>query len=393
MPDKEKNMSNSRNSANMIYFDNSATTQPYKEVIELIAKLMSEEFGNSSSLHTLGVRAERILEDNRAKLAATIKAEPEELVFTSGGTESVNMALRGTAEVLKRSGNHIISSPVEHSASLESLKELERLGHEVEYLDVDEYGRILIDDLKAKLRKDTIMVNIMAVNNELGTIEPVIEAAHHIKANNKATIFHVDAVQAYGKIPINIRDLKADLISFSAHKIHGPKGVGMLYMRKGTRLHPLMMGGGHERKHRSGTVNVPCIAGFGLAACIKTERMKEDQINCGRIKKIIINELNDSLGSKIRINSPEDGVDNILNISFKGIKSETLLHFLEMQQIYVSSGSACNSKKSAVSHVLKAVGIPRAWAEGAIRFSFGSLNTEDEAFIVTNAINEIMKKM
>ena len=218
----------------MIYFDNSATTKPYKEVIEHISKLMSEEFGNSSSLHNLGLRAERVLEDTRAKLASTIKAEPEELVFTSGGTESINMALRGTAEILKRSGNHILSSPVEHSASLESLNELERLGYKVEYIDVDAYGRIVIDDLRAKLRKETILVNIMAVNNELGTIEPVIDAARIIKSNNKSTIFHVDAVQAYGKIPINIRDLKADFISFSAHKIHGPKGVGMLYMRKGT---------------------------------------------------------------------------------------------------------------------------------------------------------------
>ncbi len=377
----------------MIYFDNSATTQPYKEVIKLVAKLMSEEFGNSSSLHSLGIRAERILEDNRDKLATTIKAKPEELIFTSGGTESVNMALRGTAEILKRSGKHILSSPVEHSAALESLKELERLGYEVEYLDVDKYGRILVDDLKSKLRKDTILVNIMAVNNELGTIEPLGEAAQIIKSNSERTIFHVDAVQAYGKILINTRDLNADFISFSSHKIHGPKGVGMLYMRKGIRLHPLMMGGGHERNLRAGTVNVPGIAGFGLAASIKTERMKEDQKNSRKIRNILINELNNSIGTDIRINSPEDGVENILNISFKGIKAETLLHFLEMREIYVSSGSACNSKKNAISHVLKAIEIPRQWAEGAIRFSFGSFNTEKEAVITADAIKEIITKL
>lgn len=377
----------------MIYFDNSATTQPYKEVIKLVAKLMSEEFGNSSSLHSLGIRAERILEDNRDKLATTIKAKPEELIFTSGGTESVNMSLRGTAEILKRSGKHILSSPVEHSAALESLKELERLGYEVEYLDVDKYGRILVDDLKSKLRKDTILVNIMAVNNELGTIEPLGEAAQIIKSNSERTIFHVDAVQAYGKILINTRDLNADFISFSGHKIHGPKGVGMLYMRKGIRLHPLMMGGGHERNLRAGTVNVPGIAGFGLAASIKTERMKEDQKNSRKIRNILINELNNSIGTDIRINSPEDGVENILNISFKGIKAETLLHFLEMREIYVSSGSACNSKKNAISHVLKAIEIPRQWAEGAIRFSFGSFNTEKEAVITADAIKEIITKL
>ncbi|MGI6084356.1 MAG: cysteine desulfurase family protein [Acetivibrionales bacterium] len=377
----------------MIYFDNGATTKPYKEVIELISKLMAEEFGNSTSLHTLGLRAEKILEDTRDKLAATIKADPEELIFTSGGTESVNMSLKGAAETFKRSGNHILSSPVEHSASLESLKDLERHGYEVEYLNVDQYGCIIIDDLKAKLRKDTILVNIMHVNNELGTIEPVIESADIIKSNNKATIFHVDAIQSYGKIPVNVRDLKADLISFSAHKIHGPKGVGMLFIRKGTRLQPLILGGGHERKLRSGTVNMPCIAGFGLAACIKTDRMKEDKRNCHRIREILIKELINLFGSNIRVNSPRDGVENILSISFKCIKSETLLHFLEMREIYVSSGSACNSKKNTVSHVLKAAGIPREWAEGAIRFSFGSFNTEDEAFTVAKVIGEIMKEM
>jgi cysteine desulfurase len=377
----------------MIYFDNSATTKPYKEVVELISRIMLEDFGNSSSLHNLGLRAERILEETRTNIAAAIKARSEEIIFTSGGTESINMAIRGSAEILKRSGSHILSTPVEHAACMESLKELERIGYELEYLEVDEFGNIILEDLRNKLRKDTILVNIMAVNNELGTIEPVFDAARIIKSNNKKTIFHVDAVQGFGKIPINTRDLEADLISFSAHKIHGPKGVGMLYIRKGTRIHPMMMGGGHERKIRSGTVNVPCIAGFGLAVCTKIANMKKDQDNCKKIKDLIIKELIEALGSRMRINSPPDGVENILNISFKGIKSETLLHFLEMQEIYVSSGSACHSKKDTVSHVLKAVGIPRAWAEGAIRLSFGSFNTIDEAEIAAKAIIDIMEKI
>ncbi|NLL96787.1 MAG: cysteine desulfurase [Clostridiaceae bacterium] len=377
----------------MIYFDNSATTKPYKEVVELISRIMLEDFGNSSSLHNLGLRAERILEETRTNIAAAIKARSEEIIFTSGGTESINMAIRGSAEILKRSGSHILSTPVEHAACMESLKELERIGYDLEYLEVDEFGNIILEDLRNKLRKDTILVNIMAVNNELGTIEPVFDAARIIKSNNKKTIFHVDAVQGFGKIPINTRDLEADLISFSAHKIHGPKGVGMLYIRKGTRIHPMMMGGGHERKIRSGTVNVPCIAGFGLAVCTKIANMKKDQDNCKKIKDLIIKELIEALGSRMRINSPPDGVENILNISFKGIKSETLLHFLEMQEIYVSSGSACHSKKDTVSHVLKAVGIPRAWAEGAIRLSFGSFNTIDEAEIAAKAIIDIMEKI
>lgn len=377
----------------MIYFDNSATTKPYNEVVNLISRIMLEDYGNSSSLHNFGLRAERILEEARADIAETIKAKPEEIVFTSGGTESVNLAIKGSAEILKRSGSHILSSPVEHAASIESLKELERIGYEVEYLEVDEYGKISLDDLKRKLRKDTILVNIMAVNNELGTIEPIIEASRIIKSGNSKTIFHVDAVQGYGKIPISTRELEADLISFSAHKIHGPKGVGMIYIRKGTRVHPMMMGGGHERKIRSGTVNVPCIAGFSLAACTKTANMKKDQANCKKIKERITDGLSEALGSSIRVNSPSDGVENILSISFKGIKSETLLHYLEMHDIYVSSGSACNSKKDSISHVLKAVGLSRSWAEGTIRFSFGSFNTVDEAETTVKAILDIMEKI
>jgi len=377
----------------MIYFDNSSTTQPYKEVVDLVAKVMLEDFGNSSSLHNLGIRAERILEEARERIAETIKAKPDEIVFTSGGTESINTAIRGSAEAMKRSGKHVLSTPVEHSACLESLKELERAGFEIEYVGVDGFGKLLFEDLKNKLRKDTILVSIMAVNNELGTIEPIHEAARIIKANNKNTVFHVDAVQGYGKMPINSRDLDADLISCSAHKIHGPKGVGMLYIRKGTRIRPLILGGDHERKLRSGTVNVPGIAGFGLAASMTISKMKEHQDNCRKIKNYLIKGLTEALGSRIRINSPPDGVENILNVSFKGIKSETMLHFLEMRDIYVSSGSACHSRRDSISHVLKAAGIPASWAEGAIRLSFGAFNTIEEAGTVVGAIKDIMEKI
>lgn len=377
----------------MIYFDNSSTTQPYKEVVDLVSKVMYEDFGNSSSLHNLGLRAERILEDARQRIAETLKAKPEEIIFTSGGTESVNMAVKGSAEAMKRSGSHILSTPVEHAACLESLKDLERMGYEIEYIEVDGYGKISLEDLKSKLRKDTILVSIMAVNNELGTIEPVHEAARIVKTKNKNTIFHVDAVQGYGKIPINTRDLEADMISCSAHKIHGPKGTGMLYIRKGTRIRPIMVGGDHESKLRSGTVNVPGIAGFALAASMTVSKMREHQDNCRKIRDILIKGVSEALGSRIRINSPSDGIENILNISFKGIKSETLLHFLEMRDIYVSSGSACHSRRDTVSHVLKAAGIPGSWAEGAIRMSFGAFNTEDEAVAVVEAIKEITEKI
>lgn len=377
----------------MIYFDNSATTKPYPEVVDLVARLMMEEFGNSSSLHNMGIRAERILENSRKTLAELIKAAPEEIVFTSGGTEAVNMALKGTAEAMKRSGRHILTSPVEHDAALESLKALSGLGFEIEYLQVDGYGRVSLEDLKAKLRPDTILVNIMAVNNELGTIEPIAEASQIIKAGQPSAIFHVDAVQAFGKIPLNVRQIKADLMSFSAHKVHGPKGVGMLYMRQGTRLHPLLSGGGHERRLRSGTVNVPGIAGFSLAASMKHERMQGDQAVCRAIKERVIQGLDNALGLAVRINSPQDGVENILNLSVEGLKSETLLHFLEMGEIYVSSGSACSSRKQTTSHVLKAAGIPPQWADSAIRLSFCGDNTLDEADQCVKAIQEAYSKL
>ncbi len=380
----------------MIYFDNSATTKPYNEVVELVARLMSEEFGNSSSLHTMGIRAERILENTRKALAETIKAQPEEIVFTSGGTEAINMAIKGGAEALKRTGKHILTSPIEHDASLESLKCLSGMGFDLEFLKVDEVGRVSLEDLKEKIRKDTILVNIMAVNNELGTIEPVEEAASIIKASNSKALFHVDAVQAYGKIPISARSLKADLISFSAHKIHGPKGVGMLYIRQGTRLHPILSGGGHERKYRSGTVNVPGIAGFGLAASTKIQKLKHDNAICHKVRSRLLSELDSRLGLSLRVNSPEDGVDNILNLSFSGVKSEVLLHYLEMKEIYVSSGSACHAKKGAASHVLKAVGVPPIWTDGAMRFSFSGDNSEQEAVFcaeaICDALNTLKKK-
>ncbi|MCX7771925.1 MAG: cysteine desulfurase [Clostridia bacterium] len=372
----------------MIYFDNSATTKPYKEVVELVSRLMLEEFGNSSSLHVLGIRAERILENSRKSLAESIKAQPDEIVFTSGGTESVNMAIKGGCEAMKRTGKHILTSPVEHDAALESLKLLQGMGFELEIISVDEFGRIDLEDLERKLRKDTIFVNIMAVNNELGTIEPVTEAAQIIKQTNPAALFHVDAVQAYGKLSINVKSLKADLISFSSHKVHGPKGVGMLYVRQGTRLHPILSGGGHERKLRSGTVNVPGIAGFSLAVSLKMQRMAEDQARCQKVRERLLSELDSRLGLRLRVNSPEDGIANILNISLEGVKAEVLLHLLEMKEIYISSGSACHSKRDTTSHVLKAVGIPPVWAEGALRFSFCGDNTEEEAESCAMALEE-----
>lgn len=374
----------------MIYFDNGATTRPYKDVVDLIAKISYEDFGNPSSLHALGIRAEKILENSRKKVAETIRAEPGEIVFTSGGTESINMALKGTASALKREGKHILSTPIEHSASLESLKALQGAGYDVEMLHVDTNGLLDLDDLKRKLRQDTILVNIMLVNNEIGTIEPVTEAGHIIKMFNPGIAFHVDAVQGYGKVNINTKNLKADLMSFSGHKIHAPKGVGMLYVRKGARVHPILSGGSQENLMRPGTVNVPVIAGFAQAAARKVVDMDQDNHIAKRVRDRLISELQKKMPDKIRVNSPNDGLPGIVNISFSSIKSEVILHALEMDEIYVSSGSACSSRKQGVSHVIKELHIPEPWADGAIRFSFSGENTEEEAAVCAEKLLNIV---
>ncbi|HOP72864.1 MAG TPA: cysteine desulfurase family protein [Thermoclostridium caenicola] len=374
----------------MIYFDNSATTKPYQEVVDLVAKISYEEFGNPASLHSFGMRAERILEQSRKQLAETLKADPEEIIFTSGGTESINMAIKGTAEAMKRSGKHILSTPIEHPAALESLKVLEEMGFTVEMLNVDDKGRIDPEELKRKIRKDTILVNIMMVNNETGVIQPVAEAAQIIKSVNPKTVFHVDAVQAYGKLPIDTRKLKADIISFSAHKIHGPRGVGMMYLRHGTKIRPILTGGGQEKQYRSGTVNVPGIAGFACAAVRKTSHMEEDNRTIRQVRERLIAELKSRMPDQIRINSPEDGLPGILSISFRSVKSEVILHALEQHEIYVSSGSACSSKKNSISHVIKALNIPAPWSDGTIRFSFCGENNEEEATACAQALQEIL---
>ena len=374
----------------MIYFDNSATTRPYKEVVDLIAKISYEEFGNPASLHAFGMRAERILEQARKQLAETLKADPEEIVFTSGGTESINMAIKGTAEAMKRSGKHILSTPIEQPAALESLKVLEDMGFSVEMLSVDGKGFVDLEELKRKIRKDTILVNIMMVNNETGVIQPVTEAGQIIKSVNPGTVFHVDAVQAYGKLPIDTRSLKADIMSFSAHKIHGPRGVGMMYLRHGTKIRPILSGGGQERQYRSGTVNVPGIAGFACAAVRKTSQMEQDNSNIRKVRERLISELKSRMPDQIRINSPEDGLPGILSISFRSIKSEVILHALEQHEIYVSSGSACSSKKNSISHVIRALNIPAPWSDGTIRFSFCGDNTEEEAVVCAQALQDIL---
>lgn len=364
------------------YLDNSATTRPYDQVTERVAEIMSREFGNPSSLHRLGMSAEKLIREAREQVAQSMGASAEEIFFTSGGTEGDNTAIFGAVNARRHQGNKIITSSIEHPAVLEAFKELKRRGCETVLLNVDRTGRIDLEQLKRELDETTVFVSIMHVNNELGTVQPLTEVGELIRQANgrfgKNILFHTDAVQSWGKEEIDVKKLPVDLLSVSGHKIHGPKGIGALYVRKGTNLPPLIFGGGQEKGFRSGTENVPFIAGLGLAARLAQEerRTKLDHLWAMR------NRLRDGIKTTIEgavINSPGDehASPAILNVSFPGCRGEVLLHMLEQKEIYVSTGSACSSHKKG-SHVLSAAGLTPEQIEGALRFSFSCDITEEQ---------------
>lgn len=359
-----------------IYFDNSATTAPYKEVCETVAETMRRIYGNPSSLHRLGKAAEDLLTDCREKVARSIGASADEIIFTSGGTESDNAAIIGYCTANKRRGNKIITSKIEHPAVLEAVKHLEQAGFEAVYLDVDENGVVSTEQLRDELDESTLLVSVMHVNNETGTIQPVEEIAAMV--HSVGAVFHVDAVQSYGKIKIDVKKLGADLLTVSAHKVHGPKGVGALYIKKGVRISPVIHGGGQEKGLRSSTENLPAIAGFAKAADIMLSNFDNATSKMAEIKAHFANKLKESI-ENIVVNTPEESVCSVLNISFVGIKSEVLLHVLEDKGIYVSSGSACSSHKKGRSHVLTAMGKRDNVTDSSLRFSFCGGNTVEEA--------------
>ena len=378
-----------------IYFDNSATTQCTPKVCEAVMDAMRSNYGNPSSAHGLGLKAEQLLRSARQTLASTLRCSEKEVILTSGGTESDNMALIGTAQANRRSGNHLITSAVEHPAILNTMRYLEKNGYRVTVLGVDSDGRIRLDELKDALCDETILVSLMYVNNETGVIEPVEEAAAMVKSFRPSIVFHTDAVQAYGKLRIFPGKANIDLVSVSGHKIHGPKGSGFLYVKDHTKILPLMYGGGQMEGLRSGTVNVPGAVGLAAAA--------ED--SCGHLpehtEKIL--QVRNALTEQIKnipetvILSPQDEkirAPHILNISFPGIRSEVLLHALEAEGICVSAGSACSSHKQLpVSPVLMQLGIPREIAQSALRFSFCSMNTVEEARICADALERLVPKL
>lgn len=379
----------------MIYIDNSATTKQYPQVTETMTKYMEEYFGNPSSMYQLGLDSEKAVKHARKQVEEAMGAGNGTLIFTSGGTEADNTAIFGAARALRRRGNRIITSAVEHPAVLECCKRLEQDGYDVVYVGVDDKCRLDLERLEDAIDENTILVSLMQVNNEAGTIMPVDAVKDLMKKKNAPGWFHCDAVQSFGKLQV---PESADLISVSSHKIHGPKGAGALFMRKGIHLPALIEGGGQEHGNRSGTENVPAITGFGTAAEISAKDRDEERQRVSVMRRALLKGLKDNL-EDLRINSvEEDGVasdqccSSILNISFLGTRGEVLLHTLEQDGIYVSTGSACSSNKKGQSHVLGAMGLKDKEIEGALRFSFGRFNEIDEMEIVVDKVTAAVKR-
>ena len=372
------------------YFDNSATTKALDSVRDIMVKTLTEDFGNPSAKHTKGMEAENYIRQAAADIAKTLKVKDKEILFTSGGTESNNMALIGTALANQRAGKHIISTRIEHASVYQPLAFLESLGFEVTYLHVDHNGHISLEELEQSIRPDTILVSVMYVNNEVGSVQPIQEAASIVKAYNKNILFHVDAVQGYGKYRIYPKKMGIDLLAVSSHKIHGPKGVGFLYVSEKAKLQPLILGGGQQKGMRSGTDNVPGIAGLGVAAKKIYENLEEDTARMRALKEYFAAELRTI--DQVEINGPEvsDGAPHILNVSFLGVRSEVLLHTLEDRQIYVSAGSACSSHKRAGSASLGALRLSPERKESAVRFSLCEFTTKEELDYTLEALREIL---
>lgn len=364
----------------IVYLDNSSTTKPCKKACEYINTALTEIWGNPSSLHNLGLDAEIAVSNTRKAVAKLICCNENEIIFTGSGTEANNACIMNV--ISKKNAKKIITSKIEHPSVLETVKRAEEAGFEVIRLDCDSNGIVSLEQLKNALSRDTALVSIMLVNNEVGTVQPIGEAVKLVKQVSKDILFHCDAVQAFGKIPLNVKTMGVDFLSASAHKIHGPKGIGILYCKKGVHLKPFITGGGQERGLRSGTESVPLI--YGFKGAIEELTIKES------FEKI--NKLNDYAREKIsncgfaQINSPEDACAFILNISVPGFRSETLLHFLERKNIFVSSGSAC--AKGEASYVLKSMGLDRARSDSALRLSFCKDNTKQDVDLFLSALNE-----
>lgn len=370
------------------YFDNSATTKVTESVKNIVVKTMTEDFGNPSSMHMIGVEAEKYIKEAKQNIASILKVNEKEIFFTSGGTESNNMAIIGSAMANKRSGNKIITTKVEHSSVSNPMKYLEKQGFEVVYLPVNPWGVADMEALKKEMTEDTILVSVMYVNNEVGAIMPVAEIGKYIKSINPKVVYHVDAIQAFGKMEIKPKRENIDLLTVSGHKIHGPKGSGFIYIKKNTKINPIIFGGGQQEGFRSGTENVPGIAGIGQAAKDCYDDLEENVKIMTDLKDYLIEQLETIEGVTVNSRKGPDGAPHIVSASFQGVRSEVLLHALEDKGIYVSAGSACSSNKPAVSETLKAMNIDKELLGSTIRFSFCKFNTKEE---IDYALEEIQK--
>jgi len=375
-----------------IYLDHNATTPVHPDVLKEMLPYFSEEYGNASSLHSFGRKAREAVEDARVKVARLIgPVEPVDIVFTGSGTESDNFAIKGAAHALKNKGRHIITSKIEHYAVLNTCEFLAKEGYEVTYIPVDEYGLIDIDALKKSIRHDTILISIMFANNEVGTIESVGDIA--AIAHEKGVLFHTDAVQALGKLPIDAEETGIDLLSVSAHKIYGPKGVGALYVSKKAKITPLIHGGHHERNRRAGTENAAGIAGFGKACQLISEDMEKSNKRIGVLRDRLWDGMSRNI-KDVKLNGhPSKRLANTLNVSFGRVEGESVLFNLDLRGIAASSGSACTSGSVGPSHVLSAMGMDAKTAQAAVRFSLGSGNTEAEIDRVIKELPPIIKKL
>ena len=372
------------------YFDNSATTRCYPEVAEIVVKTMTEDFGNPSAMHLKGVEAEKYVREAAQTLAKILKVNEKEIIFTSGGTESNNLALFGGADANKRSGNHIITTSVEHAAVGQPAERLEQMGYEVTIVPVDHRGVVQLEALEKALRPDTILVSTMYVNNEVGAVMPVEEIAKLVHEKSPKALYHVDAIQAFGKYRIYPKKAGIDMLSVSSHKIHGPKGVGFLYINEKARIQPQILGGGQQAGMRSGTDNVPGIAGLGVAAKMVYTDFDEKIEHMYQLKERLAEgflKLTD-----VRLNGMEirEGAPQILSASFLGVRSEVLLHTLEEKGIYVSAGSACSSHKRKAAGTLSAMGMEAAQRESTLRFSFSEENTFEEVDYALEVIGQVL---
>lgn len=374
-----------------IYVDNAATTKVASEVIDAMLPYFAENFGNPSSIYTEGRAAKTAIEKARLQVATAIGADPKEIYFTGSGSEADNWAIRSTATALKNKGNHIITSSVEHHAVLHTCLDLEKQGFEVTYLPVDEYGMVSPDDVKSAIKDTTIMISIMFANNEIGTIMPIAEIGKIAK--EAGVIFHTDAVQAVGMVPIDLREMNIDMLSLTGHKFHGPKGCGALYVRKGVKLTSFITGGAQERMRRAGTENVPGIVGLGKAIELATANIEEKQAKLSRLRDYYIKKVLETVPHSRLNGHPTERLAGNANISFEFIEGEGLLLSLDMKGISASSGSACTSGSLDPSHVLLAIGLKHEQAHGSLRVSFGEDNTIEEIDYMTDTIAEIVERL